>query len=101
MATKMKVANMSKETHWSGLLIIVVSRGYFSAIHIPNNNGKSKMAIMLRNNDQKSTENVFTSVDRWGRREDQKKKFKGVKTKANNDEKAVSETDSATFPFAQ
>jgi hypothetical protein len=56
---------------------------------------------MLRNNDQKSTENVFTSVDRWGRREDQKKKLKGVKTKANNEEKAVSETDRATFPFAQ
>jgi hypothetical protein len=53
------------------------------------------------NSDQKSTEKFFTSVDKEGTSEDQKKKLNGVNKNANSDENAVSDTDSATLPFAQ
>lgn len=83
-----------------GLDIFLLSVGRNLLKAIPAISGNSKMETMLIISDKKSTSNDFTSMDKEGNNDDQKRKLKGVIRNAESDDHAVKVTERATLPRA-
>jgi len=99
-ATMIKPVSINMDNKRIGLAIFLLKVGYFEVTHIPTINGISNIEIILIMSDKKSISKVFTSDESEGKMEHHTKKLTGVIMKAAKEEKAVSVTDSATWPRA-
>lgn len=92
--------NINIDSNRIGLDIFLLITGRNLLNAIPAISGNSNMQTMLIMSDKKSTSKDFTSSDKDGKSDDQKRKLIGVTMKAERDDQAVSVTERATLPRA-